>query len=530
MSSYSETVNRLYIAAFRVSVTGLLERCGLRWVAAVAALCLYIAQAGCVACHEQKQGGIVLPTCLEPAVSVFVTDVDRWPDQVRLIPSLRPGQIIPVSSPVSTNGSVSYGLETPWTTDQWVFGWRSGAPVMIDMSAEGTLKEWGVQYAGERKWQWLQAGTLRAYPDSRFDAGGDVLVSPPVEGRFPNGRIITSLQIQEPVKAFFRGQHVQTDEAGRLIEVDTGWLKVGHVDELVSFLPVVSEAGRTGRTFRLVLPDYPAGRKLLESVSADAVLFAAQSGKQLTGTVRASGARFIEVGEQGAGGGKWKFIRITSGKQAGLVAQVHHADRSSLVIEKCWDLRSESAVLALESSREGRCDSMPIWFEPPEAGSRFVAVEDSLMWLDGTGEEVPAVITAGELLKDEILKALASGCGGRIDGPGGIRETVVAALGIRPEEIVRLPVLVRGNAEGRNVTALVPNPVNLVPFGREVVLLKPFGPRLTQAEESTDVFLREWSEILRKLGLTPVFLDGWNVLHRLEGGARCGMNVQRRAP
>lgn len=32
----------------------------------------------------------------------------------------------------------------------------------------------------------------------------------------------------------------------------------------------------------------------------------------------------------------------------------------------------------------------------------------------------------------------------------------------------------------------------------------------------------------RRLGLTPVFSDGWDALHRLEGGARCGINVLRR--
>jgi hypothetical protein len=59
-------------------------------------------------------------------------------------------------------------------------------------------------------------------------------------------------------------------------------------------------------------------------------------------------------------------------------------------------------------------------------------------------------------------------------------------------------------------------------------MLAPFGPRRGEGEGATDVFVEEWTRALAGIGVRPVFLDGWNALHRLDGGARCGTNVLRR--
>jgi hypothetical protein len=171
---------------------------------------------------------------------------------------------------------------------------------------------------------------------------------------------------------------------------------------------------------------------------------------------------------------------------------------------------------------------MPIWFEAPDETSRYVVVEDSQMWLDATGKEFPALITAGELLRDRSLAAAARECSRRIYGPGGIREIASRALGLEEDEAVCLPVLFCADESGGAVAALAPNPINLVCLGGSVLLLKPFGPREEPADESTDVFLRAWTDALEQLGARPVFLDGWDALHRHDGGARCGANVLRQ--
>ncbi len=78
---------------------------------------------------------------------------------------------------------------------------------------------------------------LAGHRGGRFDQGGDIECSPPVRG-YPFGRIITAKSAAGETNhllPFLRGQVVQLP-----IEIDTSWLTVGHVDEIVSFLPVAS--------------------------------------------------------------------------------------------------------------------------------------------------------------------------------------------------------------------------------------------------------------------------------------------------
>ncbi len=102
------------------------------------------------------------------------------------------------------------------------------------------------------------------------------------------------------------------------------------------------------------------------------------------------------------------------------------------------------------------------------------------MWRDGKGEDVPAGITAGELADDPILAVVTETSARQIRRAMRI---LLKALDIREDTAIRLPVLFRGNPDGREVTALLPNPINLVCLGHHVILLKPFGPRPPQGNE-----------------------------------------------
>lgn len=475
---------------------------------------LSVRPSGIAAEQNSVADAVRLASCLDPVECAFVADVWTWPDEVRRAPSLG-ARVIAVTAPAESADAPSGSAAplTPWMTDQWVFGWRGDRPLMLAMPAGSEWRRSGRAALAMAEWPRLPLGQERAA--GRFDAGGNILVAPGAIAR-----IVTSAQMRSPI----REQLQDALGAGncRFIELDTSWLKVGHVDEIVGFVPD-RECG-----FRLVVPDYLAGLDLLESVPADRVLFGGGSGKCVVGTVIGSGPRILDA--RNLGGGNWKYVRIVSGPQAGLVARVHTVTEGRLVIDQSWDLRGESPTLALEAMREWQCETMPLWFEPPEPGSRFVAVEDSLLWLDARGVEVPAVITAGELCRDETLRAVAQECAQRIDGPGGVRETVLRELGMSSGAVLRLPVVARGNADAQNVVALLPNPVNLVCVGSDVLLLRPHGPRREPDEESSDVFARAWSTEFRRIGLNPVFLEGWNSLHRLDGGARCGINVLRRPP
>jgi len=477
---------------------------------------LALGVAGCQPGVRDAPEPFVIPSSVASPELAFASESGEWARRVAGLEGLGARRVVTVPS-VSRDASLR-----SWTTDAWVFGHQGGRIAVLEMPGERGLSDWARRHFQARGRRRIQVGQPREFPERRFDAGGNVLVSPPVPGRFPYGRIVTSAQVQPALKEFLRAQRVQAGPDSQLIELDTGWLKVGHVDEIVAFVPL-AEGG-----FRLVLPDAEAGLKLLASVPPDRAVFAAQNGAQVTGQVTAAGARFLEDSSRDFGQGQWKYLRIISGRGAGLVAHVSRAEGTRLVIDRTWDLRGESPTAAVRAAREARPETMPVWFDVPDETSRYVAVGDSRMWLDGAGEEFPALVTAGELLGDPLLALAASECAKRIFGPGGVRTVVTRSLGLTEDEAVLLPVLFCSDGGGGAVAALAPNPANLVCCDREVVLLKPFGPRESPADESTDVFLRAWTLALRRCGARPVFLDGWDSLHRLDGGARCGTNVLRK--
>ncbi|MDT5127694.1 MAG: protein-arginine deiminase [Mycobacterium sp.] len=87
--------------------------------------------------------------------------------------------------------------------------------------------------------------------DSTFNSTGNLEASPPVTvsgKQFPVGRIYfgpgrSGEPFEPDVREFLRAQLVQEP-----IELDTGWLTVGHVDEVTSFVPAPG-----GKGFRLLL-------------------------------------------------------------------------------------------------------------------------------------------------------------------------------------------------------------------------------------------------------------------------------------
>jgi hypothetical protein len=100
-----------------------------------------------------------------------------------------------------------------------------------------------------------EIGSLTVSSD--FDGGGNLEVSPPVTlksgKRYPWGRIYygpgrsfgtaAEQAIDPDLKAFLNAQVVQ-----KPFEVDTAWLAVGHVDEIISFVPAPGSPG-----FKLLL-------------------------------------------------------------------------------------------------------------------------------------------------------------------------------------------------------------------------------------------------------------------------------------
>lgn len=473
-------------------------------------------------CASRPVAPFIVSSPISPVERAYACGNGGWAGRLAALPALGPDRVVDVAIGGTPLDYGKGGL-SPWTTDSWVFGAVGERPAVLEMQGDPELSAWGKTHFPGQHLLRLSVGSPRARPEAKFDRGGNVLVSPPTHGRFPHGRIIVGRDMDPAFKRFFAAQRVQTGPGGELIEVDTSWLKVGHVDEIVAFVPAPQ-----GRPFILLLPDPEKGFELLSTVPPDRVLFSPAETAEAVGRVGSAGARYLEDDTGPFQEKTWKYVRIVSGKGAGQVGLIRKREGKRIWVERVWDLRGESAAVALRRSREGRCETMPIWFDPPDPTSRYVVATQSQMWLDGTGEAFPAMVTAGELRSDETLRRSATLCARRIYGEGGLRSAITEALRIPPEATASLPVVYTANPDGEDAFNLIPNPMNLVNIDGGVILLSPCGPRRRPGDDESDIFLCAWREAFKALGVRPHFLEGWEALHRFDGGARCGTNIRRR--
>jgi protein-arginine deiminase len=118
---------------------------------------------------------------------------------------------------------------------------------------------------------------------------GNVEATPPHTDRqgrrFPYGRVITGKQheftMHPGVLKFLEAQEVQWPP----IVVDTSWLAIGHVDEIVNFVPAKAKAG-----FKVLLPSPKAAREMLKALLARGLeeepVFEGTEDKMTLGTLR----------------------------------------------------------------------------------------------------------------------------------------------------------------------------------------------------------------------------------------------------
>ena len=116
---------------------------------------------------------------------------------------------------------------------------------------------------------WIQVGTFRKeYGGGRRGNGwldwyGNLEVTPPVPG-FPFGRFYCGYNPDGPEDASLNPEIISKLEAqkiqGPVLRLDTGWLLIKHVDEMISFLP----SGDLERPFKVLVVDPGAMLILLE--------------------------------------------------------------------------------------------------------------------------------------------------------------------------------------------------------------------------------------------------------------------------
>ncbi len=168
----------------------------------------------------------------------------------------------------------NYGPDV-WTEDYMELGWTAmpgaGAPQGMNVAlrhpnptrriAAWTRRE----FAGpDRGYVWHHSTrypTTRTH-DPSLDSFGNLEVLPPYAGH-PFGRLFhgnVSARNSDPaLRTFLNAQRVQ----GPVLELDTSWLNVGHVDEFVSFIPVDSPRG-----WKMLIASPRAARAQLQALVA----------------------------------------------------------------------------------------------------------------------------------------------------------------------------------------------------------------------------------------------------------------------
>ena len=86
--------------------------------------------------------------------------------------------------------------------------------------------------------------------------GGNIEAAPPFQS-FPYGRLVVGNCLHNTFKNFLKTQKLQTDN-GNLIELPVSWLKVGHVDEVMTIVPA-------GSGFKVLVADLQLAIDLLRN-------------------------------------------------------------------------------------------------------------------------------------------------------------------------------------------------------------------------------------------------------------------------
>ncbi|MCG3178462.1 MAG: hypothetical protein BIFFINMI_00789 [Phycisphaerae bacterium] len=482
-------------------------------------------------CDRPPAHPFVVSPPFGPVAMVCATSMEAWVESLENLGDLQPDSIVHIPQ-IDREGKLGIGAIYAWARDAWVFGWVDGQPAVLLMPAGEPLHDFAREQFPDSGTKVIDADPLAFRGWNRFDAGGDVVVSPPTSAN-PMGRIIVGRHMSPHLARYFRRQRLQTGPDGGLIELDTDWLRVGHVDEIVAFVPSALPPG-----YRLVVADPIGALELIRKTPAQRAVFYQTGSRELAGQATGGGEDSLE--DRGrdfkSSGASWRYVRLWSGAGGGQVARIARVEAHRLVIDKVWDLRDpvrrgHGVVAAVSGIMDDRCDSQETWYEPPDATTRYLLVEGTQFWRDGGGESVPAVVAAGELAEDTELAAAARRLADRIDGPDGIVATVRAGVGgIRRRDVIRLPVLAADDGQGNEVWWLTPNAVNLVNLNGTAVVLQPFGPRTDPADDDSDALRDAAERRMAEQGAVVDFVNGWDSLHRGGGGARCGTNVLRHFP
>ena len=342
------------------------------------------------------------------------------------------------------------------------------------------------------------------------------------------------------LSSFLESQNL--DPAGSALQqpfyLPTSWLHVGHLDEIFAFIGNADEVVIADPGYAYELQNDK--KRILEENRGQAVFFATgattESGKASTdGTLQG-----IKTGVNHTGK-SWKYIRIYTGDAAGQVAEIKKLGNGYLVIGRVWDTGSKilkgggkrhiTAYILPKELPTQALNKDGEWFRVPKKGDKYVLVEGTKKWANGT----PAMVTVAEILDDSDLADLNKDLHAKQPPQKDAQELIEdvkkgleeAAGGKGRLKFVSVPVIYVGLLidfeAGESATALNPGLMNLQVINNKLYFPRQFGPLDSNGK---DIFEQE---TLKKLP-NARFVDDWDLYHVNTGEVHCGTATKRKLP
>ena len=152
-----------------------------------------------------------------------------------------------------------------------------------------------------------------------------------------------------------------------------------------------------------------------------------------------------------------------------------------------------------------------------QAGNGAVKMFVGKSWGQSSAE-----VSINEVLADADVMGASSEAAAGIDAQ---REIVVAATGLQPDEIVKIPYLHMPSRGGS--VAYQPGMLNgLYLSDKHFVAPDPHGPMI----EGKDIFKAAMIDALAPYGIEVHFAEDWDLYHRQSGEVHCGTNATRAIP
>lgn len=154
-----------------------------------------------------------------------------------------------------------------------------------------------------------------------------------------------------------------------------------------------------------------------------------------------------------------------------------------------------------------------------DAGNGDAVMFADQQWVDDNGHESPAGITITEVLADTDVMTESNLSAAHVDSQ---LQIIKAATGLTEDEIIRVPYL-HEPSYGYSL-AYQPGTVNGLSLKEDTFAPPdPHGPLI----DGKDLFKTQLEAALGAVGVKVVWVEDWNLYHRLAGEVHCGTNSLR---